>query len=284
MMTVVLMDSGRPIWLSDFDDVVANRYRAYLGNDHYIDVLAFDIPILNQYGYWTSPPTFAFSRVFFGKENEQFGRAWFVLTQFNPRMARLEGVRMVVTDAPAIPGGTLIYETKAGDTFLRLFRLADTNVGQYSPMNAVRIASATEAVSALKDPAFDPMRDVVVEDEVPANLQAAKSVNVTVDRGASIKVQAASGGTSLLVLPFDYSHCLRIKSEGGNARLIPVNLNQTGLLFESSVEAEITYRFGFFGDATCRGLDIQRADKLDLKDMLLANHRATVTHSRPTLW
>jgi len=55
-------------------------------------------------------------------------------------------------------------------------------------------------------------------------------------------------------------------------------------LFESEVDAHITFSFGFFGSAACRKVDRDRADGLDLKGMLLANDRATVLHKAIGLW
>jgi hypothetical protein len=83
-------------------------------------------------------------------------------------------------------------------------------------------------------------------------------------------VQASARSRSLLVLPFEYSHCLRLDAANGKARLVPVNLQQTGLLFQGSVEARIIYRFGLFADSGCRGDDIERANALKLHDVLPA--------------
>lgn len=132
--------SGPSDWFAALD-VLDGRYRRYLGNDHDIDVLPFNIPILNEYAFWTGPPTFTIFRVFFGKEGDAFSKSFFVLSHFDLRIARLVGVRMVVTDASTIPGGTLVYETKAGESDLRIFRIDDTNLGQYSPTFARRVRS-----------------------------------------------------------------------------------------------------------------------------------------------
>ena len=224
------------------------------------------------------------SRIFFGKENDGFGRTTILFTRFDLRMARLLGVSMVATDAPAIPGGTLIYEAKAGDTDLRLFRIDDVNIGQYSPTITRRIESAADAFAAISAADFDPKRDAVVEDEIGGELVPATSSAVIIERGPTLVVRATSPGRSLLALPFDYSRCMKLQSTDGAARLIPVNLLQTGLLFDKQVEARITYRFGLFHDSRCRGRDIQRADSLQLKDALVRNNRATLMHKRPSLW
>jgi hypothetical protein len=227
--------------------------------------------MMNEYQHWTSPVSFVFLRTFFGKTDDTFGKALFRLHAFHLRTARLMGVRMVATDATDIPGGTLIYETKAGNADLRIFRLDDINLGQYSPTSLRRVSTAAEALTQLRASDFDPKHDVVVEDAIPSLLVPASSAKVKLDLGPSLVVQASSPSRSLLVLPFEYSHCLRIDAaSNGRARLIPVNLQQTGLLFEGNVEARIIYRFGLLADSSCRGDDLERAKALKLHDVLPA--------------
>ena len=264
-------------WVSLYENL-SFKYGRPLGNDHYFDVLPFGIPTMNEYAYWTGPPTFAFHRVFFGREDEVFGRGWFVLSQFDPKIARLVGVRMVLTDGGDIPGATPAYTERVGDNDLRIFRLDDTNAGQYSPIRPRRAETAAEAIQAIKSENFDPKTDVVTETEISVDLQPATRVAVTVDRGPTLIVRASSPGWSLLALPFEFSHCLRLHTDQGTAQLIPVNLQQTGLLFRGDVTAEITYRFGLFQDSRCRAEDLMRADRLQLKDALVQNNRAKYVH------
>ncbi len=254
------------------------KYGRPLGNDHYFDLLPFGIPITNEYAYWTGPPTFTFFRVFFGKEGEVFGRGWFVLSRFDLRLARLAGVGMVLSDAPEMPGATLVYTERVVDSDLRLFRVDDTNAGQYSPTRPRRAETAGEAIAAIRSEGFDPKTDVVIETEISADLQPAGRVSVTVDRGPTLIVHASSPGASLLALPFEFSHCLQLQTDQATAQLMPVNLQQTGLLFRGDVTARITYRFGLFHQSRCRADDLMRADRLHLKDALVENNRATYVH------
>ena len=247
------------------------EWKHYLDNDHLIQAASLHIPMMNEYQYWTSPVSFVFLRTFFGKTDDTFNKAFFPLHAFHLRIARLMGVRMVATDATDIPGGTLIYETKAGNADLRIFRLDDINLGQYSPTSLRRVSTAAEALTQLRASDFDPKHNVVVEDAIPSLLVPASSAKVKLDLGPSLVVQASSPSRSLLVLPFEYSHCLRIDAaSNGRARLIPVNLQQTGLLFEGNVEARIIYRFGLLADSSCRGDDLERAKALKLHDVLPA--------------
>ena len=114
---------------------------------------------------------------------------------------------------------------------------------------------------------FDPERDVVVEEQIDGNLVPAQSVSVVTDFGPTLTVRAELPGRSLLVLPFEFSRCLRIDSEEQEpARLVAVNLQQTGLLFDQHVSARISYRFGVFDHPQCRREDLARADRLRLYD------------------
>ena len=113
--------------------VLEGHYKVALGNDHYINLLPFGIPIANEYGHWTSPVTFVFLRSFFGKTEDSMSKVFFPLRSFNERIARLFGIRMVVSDALNLPGATLVYHTQADGSDLGIFRVDNVNLGQYSP-------------------------------------------------------------------------------------------------------------------------------------------------------
>jgi hypothetical protein len=95
-------------------DILANRYRRFLGNDHYIDLLASNIPEATEYGRWTSPITFIFLRAMFDQQLDPFAKAFFPLRSFDLTAARLMGIKAVVTDADSIPGSELINHAQAG--------------------------------------------------------------------------------------------------------------------------------------------------------------------------
>jgi hypothetical protein len=203
------------------------------------------------------------------------------------RIARLVGVRMVATDASTIPGGTLVYEAKAGDNDLRIFRIErieDVNVGQYSSTRARQVRTAADAIALLKAADFDPKLDVAVEREIVDHLVAATSSAIMLDLGPALVVHATSPDRSLLLLPFEFGHCLDMDVTGGHGQLLPENLQQIGLLFNGEIEARITYRFGLFHNSQCRIEDQRRADDLQLIEVLILNKRAQVIRERPMLW
>jgi hypothetical protein len=251
-------------------DVLEFHYRTILGNDHYVHLLPFGLSVATDFGHWTSALTFIFLHKFFVRKDDIISnKAFFPLRAFNNRIARLLGIRMVVTDAPTLEDTSLVYETKAGNADLRIFRVDNVNLGQYSPTHPIKVAYASEALSTLAASDFDPQRDAVVEQEAPDNLVKVDSASVITDFGPTLSINAYSSGWSLLVLPFEYSHCLRLETQQGTSgQLFPVNLQQTGLLFERRITARIFYRYGPFDRPQCRRADLDRINRLHLRDAL----------------
>ena len=116
-----------------------------------------------QQAHRTSPVTFAFSRPFFRRQTDLFSKAFFLLRNYEPKIARLKAGRMVVTDYKVFSDGVLIDEELAGDSPLRDFRVDVANVGQYSPTRPSWASLAAEIIAKLKQASFDPTGDVVVE-------------------------------------------------------------------------------------------------------------------------
>ncbi|MBS0534151.1 MAG: hypothetical protein JSR72_08845 [Proteobacteria bacterium] len=239
----------------------AFAYRDAFGSDFYSDLLPLGIPSLNQSQHWTSPVTFAFLHRFFAGEGDSFEKNFFWLDRFDGRIARLLGVSAVVSDRE-IAGARLNDTLSRDGRTLRIYRLDDVNLGQYSPTRVMRVASATDAVRIIASDGFEPKRDAVVEEAIGSELVPAQSVSVSFERGPVLRIRAVSPGQSLLVLPFEFSHCQHVAGSQG-ARLIPVNLQQLGLLFDRTADVSIEYRYGVF-DSACRGADLARARALDL--------------------
>ena len=135
-------------------------------------LLNLNIPVFGQYAQWVTPIDFLLLHTFFARKEDIFQKSAFLFRAYNERMAHMIGIRYVVTDADDIPGGIMVYQQMAGDTPLRLFRIDGTNLGQYSPTRAIHITTAAEGLAALKSALFDPQRDVLVEQDVPADLAA----------------------------------------------------------------------------------------------------------------
>ena len=83
-------------------------------------------------------------------------------------------------------------------------------------------------------------------------------MKLSVIRGG-LHVSGRSDGTSLVVLPLQYSNCLRARD--GRARLVRANLIMTGVIFSGAVDTDIFFDYGVFSPG-CR-----RADFADMKQL-----------------
>jgi hypothetical protein len=77
-----------------------------------------------------------------------------------------------------------------------------------------------------------------------------------------VHVSGRSDGTSLVVLPLQFSNCLRVKS--GNARIVRANLMLAGIVFSGTLDSEIDLAYGIL-EPSCRRKDLADLKRLDLK-------------------
>ena len=139
-----------------------------------------------------------------------------------------------------------------------IHELADVNVGNYSPREVTTIESAAEIITTLGAKNFDFTRQAVLSTEVRDQLVPARDMKLSIVRGG-LHVSGHSDGTSLVVLPQQFSNCLR--AHDGRARLVRANLILTGMIFSGVVDTDISFDYGIFSPG-CR-----RADFADMKQL-----------------
>jgi hypothetical protein len=259
------MDNEAPAsWSSHFFPVLYFKHRVELGNDLMNDAAVAGIPMANEYGHWISPPMLALLTAAFFRPDDRIDRVAQAMRVFRPALARLLGVSLVVSDQ-ALPGEVELYRGQVDDRPLFIHRVAGANLGQYSPSRTVVARDARQILDHLQAADFDGRTLAIVETPLEQKLVAADQVSVSLHRGPRIHIEAHSQGTSLLVLPFDYSHCLEVKGQGLD-RMIPVNLSQTGLVVRGKVSLDISYHYGLVKGTACRKQDLERIKKLNLEE------------------
>src|SRR5207253_7419744 len=77
-----------------------------------------------------------------------------------------------------------------------------------------------------------------------------------------LHVSGHSDGTSLVVLPQQFSHCLRARD--ASVRLVRANLMMTGVIFSGDIDTDITFDYGLFAPR-CRWADISDVKKLKMQ-------------------
>jgi hypothetical protein len=253
-----------------------------------IDLWRAAVPTLNEYGQMVTPLYhYAGTRIFSGADGPHLNGIFLQNPEIGP--LALMGVRFVVTDhefpeleetGKAVSRWNDADRTVAGRASQwRIYELSNPNLGNYSPTDILRVDSAEDSVGLLKDPSIDFRRQVILssDNRVPT-LVPVQSAKFSVERG-QINILAHSEGTSLVVLPIQFSRCLELQGSG-EMRLVRANLFLTGLIFERSADAKIEFKFGLF-DAKCRQADIADLKKLHLEPRVPVAARSPFTIDSP---
>jgi hypothetical protein len=142
-----------------------------------------------------------------------------------------------------------------------IHEIPDVNLGNYSPTEITTSRSAAEIVAALSGTTFDFARQVVLSVEVHDRLVPAREMKLSVIRGG-LHVSGYSDGVSLVVLPQQYSNCLR--AHDGRVRLMRANLIMTGVMFSGALDTDISFDYGIFSPR-CRRTDLADMKQLGIK-------------------
>ena len=143
-----------------------------------------------------------------------------------------------------------------------LFELSDANLATYSPTGFVKAATADEIASRIRDNRNRLDQIAVVSEDVPPTNAKARNVAMTVELDG-VRIRAVSDGPAHILLPVQFSHCLRVVNSSP-ARLTRANLLQTLESFEGALDARLEFHFGLFADNKCRLRDGQDNKALGL--------------------
>src|SRR5262249_55907538 len=140
----------------------------------------------------------------------------------------------------------------------QIYELPRPNVGDYSPTEVVTASSALEMVAAMRAENFDFTRQVVLP--VPAKLVPARDIKLSLIHGG-FHLSGRSSGTSLAVLPQQFSNCLRARDE--RVRIVRADLLMTGVIFADEVDTDILFDYGIFTPG-CRRADLADIRRLQM--------------------
>jgi hypothetical protein len=245
-----------------------------------------DIPTLFDFtGRLRTPVRYAFDRYFLYSDDTE--RSWRV--DVDLRVLSAIGVRFIITDFP-ISGPKLRLELtiptppSAQQLFapslpslksfqLYLYELEDVNLGQFSPTEVNKKEDASSILAALADTASDLNHTVFGVVPVSGPLRKADMESVTIVRDG-YRIRASSEGLSMLLLPFEFSHCLNVvdRTAGPAPRIFRADLLLTGVLFDRRLDSDIVFRAGPGFGARCRLQDLEDANRIRLRNVF--EHRA----------
>jgi hypothetical protein len=267
-------------------DITRVNYLAQLatGNLHGgPDLWRDQIPTLMEYSPLITPAYFVMSRVFLTEPDDVITRSAIAPRRVDIRMLKMLGVRFVITDRPvggATQRAAITIPTPAAararlgltdlniDSFeLYLYELEGVNLGQFTPTEVKVARDAGDALALLSDAGTDFNRTVVAHEMVGREFAKAAMQTFEVETG-HYHVRASSEGTAILLLPIEYSRCLRVSnlSSAPAPKLFRANLLLTGVVFERSLDANIRFITGPFSNSHCRMDDLNDSRRMAIQD------------------
>ena len=252
----------------DADQDIARRF----GGDYRRTAIQQRIPILFDVNRFTGAGTAAIMVYLLNEKNDKRYPELYNASIFNRRVLELMGVRFVLTSAPLAEGPKVVLREK--DVINKrltvyLYELPGANIGTFSPTRQIVVSTAREALDLMGDPTFDFRDSVVVHERVPGVLTRAKNPVIAIERNR-LSIQAESTGKSLIVLPFEFSHCLVVENKQGETgpvpQLVRVNLHQIGMVFERRAGVNIRFRYTPL-ETACRRRDAEEDKKLKFSEL-----------------
>jgi hypothetical protein len=174
----------------------------------------------------------------------------------------------VITDREYDGPASLRTSVPAKDRTLLLYEIANPNLGNFSPIEVRKLATATDIINRLGDSDFDPKAEIIADiAEEGERLVPAQNASLTF-LGRSLRIQAESDSRSILLLPLEFSRCLEAKvTEGKKLALFRADLLETGILFSGRLDATLSVRTGPFLNPGCRLLDLFDARALKIGEV-----------------
>ncbi len=228
----------------------------------------FGIPGLFQYNPTITPFFYAVTSRLLGLPGDKQMRNVIVLRDINPPALAMLGVRFVITDREYDGPARLRISVPVKDRTLRLYEIADPNLGNYSPTKVTKLATATDIIARLGQADFNPKTEIVADiGEAGERLVPARDASLTF-LGPSLRIQAKSDGNSILLLPLEFSRCLEAKAAGSERpALFRANLVETGIVFSGYLDATLSLRTGPFLNPACRLRDLFDARALKVGEV-----------------
>jgi len=239
------------------------------GGDLTRSIIQDKIPVLHDNNRFTSPGIAMVERYFLSRDDDTMFVQNHNIGSFDQRLLEMIGVRFYISSEPLDKNADAIFRKKEiinQDLTLYLYELQRPNIGTYSPTHQLQFSSAVEALEIIGNPETDFRKTVLLKNQIPGTLYPAKRSEVRI-LGDHLSVTAASKGKSIIVLPFEFSHCIEMENLESNdenpPELIQVNLDQIGLLFNKSAHVNLRYHFTPL-KPECRIKDRKEWEDLDI--------------------
>jgi hypothetical protein len=235
-----------------------------------MDLWNNDIPTLEEYGQWVSKQVYYFDRDLLADSQDFVDplQSIILVYRFRALLLRALGVRFVITDGTLTEPSTEHIMTESGKngTTVNLYEIKGANLGQFSPTHVTWAADYAAAVTALRKQRDFENNVVLLGDREsePALVPAARTHLVAIKDGYHFT--ASAPGTTMVVLPIQYSHCWRVENANASdlPRIFRANIVQTAILFKDGVDFDLRFDFEPW-KSTCRLEDARDISRFEFK-------------------
>src|SRR5216683_3977587 len=230
------------------------------------------VPTLNEYSQLLTPQ-FVYLQVELFKHEPAMNLSWPWVGPSGPydvlfKTFQALGVRYVLHHAPFHAADERKFAARSVRRYQppeppaewQIYELPDPNVGNYSPTEIVLAGSAAEIIAGLANTDFDFRRQVILS-AGQGPLVAARDMRLTMNRGGGFHISGHSDGTSLVILPQQFTNCL--KASDSRVRIVRANLMWTGVVFSGDIDTDIWFAYGMFSPG-CRRDDLADMKRLGL--------------------
>jgi hypothetical protein len=142
-----------------------------------------------------------------------------------------------------------------------LYEFSDPNIGNFSPVDPTLDTLAATTFDRLLHPAFDFRRSIILTEPFAEPLVPASDFTIHFERGG-VRLAGHSNGTSVALLPIQFSHCLTLDNPG-SGRVVRANLLQTGVVFHKQIDARLSFSLSPFSPG-CRNRDLDDLKRLGI--------------------
>lgn len=249
-------------------------FRTFDANLYMTGLWSLGIPTLEDNSVLVTPPFHYLLSRALGRPQDYHSRNWAVITKADPKLMAALGARYLLTDLRMSDPRLTLRAEQSGQQGVTVYayEIQGANLGNLFPTRTELSTNAREAIDRMTSESFDFGATALVHDAPLEGLGLARgrSGELRFERGG-VRVTARSEGRSLLVLPLQFSHALEIVATDPNStrnpvRLLRVNLLETGVLFDESLDIKIAHVFGPLRGTSGRKQDIEDCRRLAIEE------------------
>ncbi len=243
----------------------------HTGNDHRMyGFWYYGIPTLIEMTQFSSPFFHAVSSRLLAPPDILHTRPQTTITRPDERVLAQWGVRFLLQDHPPTHGKAAFVQAIGSGHNQWLVEIPHPNLAGVTPTHVDVVGTVGDALRVIARPSFDFTEAVVLFAPLPerANLVSGTAGGIQF-LPIGVEIAARSEGTSLLVLPLEFSRCLQNHlrdSSGILPKIFRANVSQTAVLFQGSLSGRLSLAVSPLEGSGCRRGDYDEAVALKAGD------------------